>query len=137
MKSKEVDYKINDDHCRLLFTDIIDGQDIIGVTLYMDDCAYWCGSLLDIHETRKLIPHKDYQINATGITAAASILSAVIYAARHPNLGLLLPDDLDYKEYLRYVEPVLGPIVNKRIDIPDWDRIKNLQFEDFLVKTTI
>jgi homospermidine synthase len=143
MRSKEVDYKIDDSKCRLLFTDVTEGKDIIGVTLYTARHGiYWCGSLLDIEETRRLIDIPNYDINATGITAACSILSAAIYAIRHPNLGLLMPDDLDYKEYLSIVEPVLGPIINQRltdkqISETEWKKIKELQFGDFVHQATL
>ena len=66
---------------RIMNDEIIDGADELGVLLMGHDfTSWWCGSLLDIHESRKLVPHQQ----ATTLQVAISVVSA---AARKPADG--------------------------------------------------
>lgn len=123
-------YKLQKDQ-RIMTDEIIDGRDELGVLLLGHDFkAWWCGSLLDIHESRKLVPEQ----NATTLQVACSALSAIIWMIKNPEKGICIPDELPYEEILRDCFPYLGPFVSKEFD---WDPLKNRVdfFERFNKKT--
>ncbi len=98
---------------RILNDEIIDGKDELGCLVMGHDFgAWWIGSLLNIHEARKLVPGQ----NATTVQVAISVVAAVIYAINHPNLGVCLPDDIDHTEILKITKPYLGEFVSKPTD---------------------
>jgi len=98
---------------RILSDDIIDGIDELGCFLLGHDLrAWWIGSLLDINEARRLVPHQ----NATTVQVAISVVAAVNYMIKFPNEGICLPDDLDYKVILDFAKPYLGKFISKQID---------------------
>jgi homospermidine synthase len=105
---------------RIMNDEIIDGRDELGVLLMGHDfTSWWCGSLLDIHESRRLIPHQQ----ATTLQVAVSVVAAAIWMIKNPNSGFLLPDDIDHKEILKIAIPYIKPFVSKPVD---WTPLKNL-----------
>lgn len=107
---------------RIMTDEITEGADELGVLLMGHDySSWWCGSILDIHESRKLVPHQ----NATTLQVAAGVISAMIYAIKNPELGLLVPDELPYEEILSYAEPYLGTIVSQAYD---WNPLMNRSY---------
>ena len=69
---------------RILSDDIIDGRDELGVLLMGHDFkSWWCGSLLDIHTARKLVPHQQ----ATTLQVAASVVAAALWMIQNPRKG--------------------------------------------------
>jgi len=105
---------------RILADEIIDGEDQLGVLLMGHDFnAWWCGSLLDIHTSRKLVPHQQ----ATTMQVAISVVAAAIWMIKNPRRGFLLPDDLDHEEILKISLPYIKPFVSKAVD---WTPLKNL-----------
>lgn len=106
---------------RLLSDDIIDGTDELGCLLMGHDYqSWWIGSILDIHEARKLVPHQ----SATTVQVASGVVAALIYAMRHPNEGLCLPDDLDFREVLEIARPFLGKFISQPVA---WNPLINAQ----------
>ena len=105
---------------RILSDDIIDGRDELGVLLMGHDFkSWWCGSLLDIHTARKLVPHQQ----ATTLQVAASVVAAALWMIQNPREGFLLPDDIDHEAILKFATPYVAPFVS----IPsDWTPLKNL-----------
>ncbi|MFA7254567.1 MAG: saccharopine dehydrogenase C-terminal domain-containing protein [Candidatus Omnitrophota bacterium] len=105
---------------RILADDIIDGRDELGVLLMGHDFkSWWCGSLLDIHTTRKLVAHQQ----ATTLQVAVSVVGAALWMIQHPQEGFLLPDDIDHEFILKFATPYLVPFVS----IPsDWTPLQNL-----------
>jgi homospermidine synthase len=98
---------------RIMNDDIVDGRDELGVLLMGHPLtSWWYGSLLDIHEARRLAPHQ----NATTLQVAASILAAVQWLLANPRRGVRLPDELPYDEILAVAKPYLGPIASQRSD---------------------
>ena len=74
-------------------------MDELGVLVYgHEKNAYWYGSQLDIHRTRKII-EKDSQ-NATGLQVSSAVLAAVVWALENPEMGFVEPDEMDYKRCL-------------------------------------
>src|SRR6516225_4753292 len=70
--------------------------------------AWWCGTILDIDESRRLVPGQ----NATTLQVAASVLAAVNWMIRNPRQGVLLPDQLPHDEVLAVARPYLGKVIS-------------------------
>jgi len=100
---------------RIMNDEIIDGEDRLGVLLLGHPYkAWWTGSLLSIHEARALIPNQ----SATTVQVASAVYAAVAWAMQNPDRGLLVPDDLPWKEVLDYAEKYWGGIHSVAAD---WD----------------
>jgi len=105
---------------RIMSDEIIDGKDELGVLLMGHDFkSWWCGSLLDIHEARRLVPHQQ----ATTMQVAVSVVAAAIWMIKNPNRGFLLPDDIDHEEILEISNPYIKPFVSMPVD---WTPLKNI-----------
>lgn len=106
---------------RIMNDEIIDGKDELGCTLLgnlnNEPWIWFIGSLLDIHETRKIMQHE----SATTLQVAASIISAAMYAIENPNLGLVLPDDIDFEYILNKSLPFLGKFESRIVSLKEWD----------------
>lgn len=104
---------------RIMNDEITSGRDELGVLLMGHDFnSWWCGSLLDIRETRRLVPHQ----NATTLQVAVSVVAAALWMIENPRKGFCLPDDLDHEAILKVSKPYLGPFVSKAVD---WTPLKN------------
>ena len=98
---------------RILMKEIVKGIDELGVLLAgHKKNAYWYGSQLSIDEARKLAPHN----NATSLQVTAAVLSGVIWAMENPNLGIVEPDEMDFRRNLEISLPYLGPVVGQYTD---------------------
>ena len=98
---------------RIMGDDIIDGRDELGVLLMGHPLtSWWTGSLLDIHEARRLAPGQ----NATTLQVAAGLLGAIRWMWDNPASGVRLPDELPHDEVLATAAPYLGPMVSRRVD---------------------
>jgi homospermidine synthase len=105
---------------RIMSDEIIDGRDELGVLLMGHDFkSWWCGSLLDIHTARKLVPHQQ----ATTMQVAVSVVAAAIWMIKNPKRGFLLPDDVDHEEILEISMPYISPFVSQAVD---WTPLKHL-----------
>ncbi|MFT4559169.1 MAG: homospermidine synthase [Planctomycetaceae bacterium] len=122
---------------RIMTDEIISGRDELGCLLLGHDYgAWWCGSLLDIEETRELVGGQ----NPTTLQVACSVLGCVFWMIRNPQEGVNLPDNLPHEEIMDVALPYLGPVVSQPSDwrpvpedsVDDWDDL--WQFETFLVK---
>jgi len=106
---------------RILSDDIIKGEDELGCLLMgHDKKAWWIGSVLSIEEARQLVPGQ----NATTVQVAIGVVAAAIYAIRHPNKGLCLPDQLDHEEILEIAMPYLGRFISMPVD---WSPLDNAE----------
>jgi homospermidine synthase len=106
---------------RIMTNEITEGRDELGCLLMGHDYdSWWIGSLLDINETRKLVPGQ----NATTLQVAASVLAATLWMMRNPASGVCLPDDLPHTEILEDARPYLGPFISQPVD---WTPLKNWQ----------
>ncbi len=104
---------------RIMTDEIISGMDELGVLLLGHALnGWWVGSQLDIEETRRLAPHQ----NATTLQVAASVLGAVAWMIRNPQMGVNVPDDLPHEEVLAVANPYLGPCPSVQTD---WTPLKN------------
>jgi homospermidine synthase len=100
-------------HKRILGDDIDEGRDELGVLLMGHRRgAYWYGSQLSIEEARALAPHN----SATSLQVTAAVLAGMVWAMRHPERGVLEPDDLPYEELMPMIRPYLGPVVGAYTD---------------------
>ncbi|MEY4767908.1 MAG: hypothetical protein RL637_547 [Pseudomonadota bacterium] len=132
---------------RIMTDDIIKGQNELGVLLMGHDFkSWWTGSILDIQQSRELVPHQ----NATTLQVACSVVAAMIWMINNPRQGVCVPDDLPYQQILQFAEPYLGQLISQPVD---WTPLQNRvdfyqsyyqeistisddpwQFEAFLVK---
>jgi len=91
---------------RIMSDEITEGIDELGVLLMGHGLTtWWTGSQLDIHETRQLIKGQ----NATTLQVAAGVLSGLTFMIGNPHRGILVPDELPYREILDVAKPYLGP----------------------------
>jgi len=98
---------------RLIVEEITEGRDELGVLLMgHKKGAYWYGSQLDIHETRRLTPYN----NATSIQVCAPVLSGIIWALENPDRGIVEADEMDFDRNLEICRPYLGPVVGRYSD---------------------
>jgi len=103
---------------RIMTDEIISGRDELGCLLMGHDYkSWWIGSLLDIEESRRLVPNN----NATVLQVAASLIAALIWLIKNPFEGVCLPDDLPYREILDIAKPYLGPFKSMPVD---WTPLK-------------
>ncbi|OGW85161.1 MAG: homospermidine synthase [Omnitrophica bacterium RIFCSPHIGHO2_02_FULL_46_11] len=116
---------------RILNDDIISGRDELGCLLMGHDFkSWWIGSLLDIEETRRLVPHQ----NATTLQVAISAVAASIWSIQNPHEGIRVPDELPHEEILSIAKPYLGPFISKAVDWTPLQDRKN-RFLDYGSKT--
>ena len=105
---------------RIMNDEIIDGADELGVLLMGHDFkSWWCGSLLNIHDSRKHVPGQQ----ATTLQVAVSVVSAAIWMINNPKRGFCMPDDLDHEAVLKVSIPFISPFVSYAVD---WTPLKNL-----------
>ncbi len=98
---------------RILRNEIVSGRDELGCLLMGHDYkSWWIGSLLDINETRRLVPGQ----NPTTLQVASSLLGALFWMIRHPDQGVNLPDDLPHEDILNVAMPYLGPFMSQPVD---------------------
>jgi len=98
---------------RIMSDEITEGMDELGVLLMGHGLnAYWTGSQLDIHETRQLIPGQ----NATTLQVAAAVIGGLVWMIRNPTRGILVPDELPFKEILDVANAYLGPCPSVETD---------------------
>jgi homospermidine synthase len=91
---------------RIMTDEIAAGMDELGVLLMGHSLtSWWTGSQLDIHETRQLVQGQ----SATTLQVAAGVLSGLIFMIGNPCRGILVPDDLPYREILDVAGAYLGP----------------------------
>src|SRR5579859_2736838 len=98
---------------RILMDDIIDGIDELGVLLAgHKKNAYWYGSQLSIDEARKLAPYN----NATSLQVTSAVLAGVVWAMENPNMGIIEPDEMEFRRCIEVCTPYLGPVVGQYTD---------------------
>jgi len=115
---------------RIMSDEIIDGRDELGVLLMGHDFkSWWCGSILDIHTARKLVPHQQ----ATTLQVAISVVAAAMWMIENPTKGFLMPDDLDHEYVLKVSKPYIKPFISEAVD---WTPLKNIntKFTKFDIK---
>ncbi len=98
---------------RILYDEIVEGIDELGALLMGDFGAYWYGSQLSIGEARELLGPG---FNATSIQIAAPVVAGAIWLIRHPDRGLVEPEDLDHDFVMDICRPYLGPVVGVKTD---------------------
>ena len=148
LKEKNHKYQEN---TRLLTNEIIDGNDLLGLTYYLKDgTSYFIGSMLGINEARMLYENKyDNIVNSTNIQVVAGYISGIINLMKlnikNDKKGLMCPDILPVEKFMKYQLPFIGDFVFVECpyDLIDSDnifgklrnnKIKNWTFDKFLIK---
>jgi homospermidine synthase len=104
---------------RIVRDEIAEGMDELGVLLMGNPKgAYWYGSRLTIEQARELAPAN----SATSLQVVAGILGGMSWALRHPDAGLVEPDDLDHRVVLEAALPYLGEVAGV---YGDWTPLKD------------
>jgi homospermidine synthase len=112
---------------RIMTDEITSGADILG-SLVMGHPyqSWWCGTDLDIQESRRLVPHQ----NATTMQVAIAVVAACLWMLENPARGLCVPDDLPHEFVLKVSRPYLGKFLSVA---SDWNPLKHYfnAFEGF------
>ena len=104
---------------RLVKNEIVSGVDELGVLLMgHEKGAYWYGSRLSIVEARRLAPHN----SATSLQVTAPVVAGVIWALRHPDRGVVEPEEMDHAEIMEFIRPYLGQVVG---EYSDWTPLQD------------
>jgi homospermidine synthase len=104
---------------RIMTDEITGGADILGALIMGHPYqAWWCGSDLDIAESRRLVPHQ----NATTMQVAISVVAACCWMLENPARGMCVPDDLPHDFILGISKPYLGTWVSVA---SDWNPLKH------------
>lgn len=112
------DYRLQP-RVRIMTDEIIGGADILGVLVMGHPYqSWWCGSHLDIEESRRLAPHN----NATTVQVAISVVAASLWMLENPSRGVCLPDNLPHETVLAVSKPYLGTFIS---DPSDWNPLKH------------
>ena len=126
---------------RIMNDDIIGGQDILGVLLMGNPhMSWWTGSLLDIHEARRLVPHQ----NATTVQVAGGVFAGLLWMLKNTKEGLVYPDYLPHEDILKDAEKYWGgyystptnwlPSQTLASPFDKHSSEMNWQFNEFMVK---
>ena len=138
-------YEVNDNlkkyqkNKRLMTSDIIEGYDELGCTMFFENGdIYWIGSLLDIEEARSIYNNEHNNIiNATILKVVAGYIGAILYLIKciknKDYKGFLIPEDLPIKDIISITKPFLGPFGISKVE--DWTVTtkpdNKWQFQDF------
>jgi homospermidine synthase len=137
---KEKNYKYQD-NTRLFTNDIIDGRDELGLTYFLGNGdIFWIGSLLDIDEARDIYENKfNEKINATVVQVVGGYLSGIFHILdlnkKKQYNGVMVPEDLPYKEMYKRMKPFYGDFIFKKVT--DWDynmKTRSITFRDYKEK---
>ena len=112
------DYRLQS-RIRIMTDEIISGTDILGALVMGHPYhSWWCGTDLDIEESRRLVPHQ----NSTTMQVAISVVAACMWMVENPRRGLCVPDDLPHEYVLGISKPYLGKFVSVA---SDWTPLKH------------
>jgi homospermidine synthase len=104
---------------RILRDEISAGIDELGVLLMGHERGvYWYGSRLSVQQAREIAPFN----SATSLQVVAGILGGMVWALRHPEAGLVEPDEIDHDLVLEIARPYLGDMVGVW---GDWTPLKD------------
>lgn len=93
--------------------DLIDGTDELGVFMLSKNFGgWWIGSTQSVAESQALLPGQ----GPTVTLVAAGVLGAVMYAFKHPQLGVIHPEAMDENEVMTYVLPYLKPFQSSFVE---------------------
>jgi homospermidine synthase len=97
------------DNQRIFAEEITEGKDELGCLFLGHDLGgWWTGSVLDIDESRALVPHQ----NATTVQVAIGVIAAIIYCIKNPREGVCLPEHLPHDFVLEIAKPYLGEFLS-------------------------
>ncbi len=98
---------------RIICDDVLSGRDELGVLLAgHKKNAYWYGSQLTIDEARALAPYN----NATSLQVTSACLAGMVWAMENPNVGLVEPDEIDFRRNIEISQPYWGKVVGAYTD---------------------
>lgn len=94
---------------RIMTDEITSGHDALGALIMgHPHQSWWTGSILDIEESRRLVPGQ----NATTVQVAIGIVSAVKWMLENPQEGFFTPERIPHTYILENAKPYLGNFVS-------------------------
>ena len=112
------DYRLQS-KIRIMTDEITSGTDILGALVMGHPYkSWWCGTDLEIEESRRLVPHQ----NSTTMQVAISVVAACMWMVENPQKGVCVPDDLPHDYVLDISKPYLGKFVSVA---SDWTPLKH------------
>ncbi len=93
------------------------GEDRLGTLLLTDSFSWWCGSITNSTETKKIFDGYEFA-GPTSSQVVAGVLGAIQLILDKPALGILEPDDIPVSytpKMIKFVAPLLGEIYNERV----------------------
>lgn len=104
---------ISPDKPRIMNEEVFAGRDELGVLLLGHPfTGWWYGSVLDVHQARRLVPDN----NSTAVQVAAGVVAAAVWATKNPTSGFHEPEHLPHDEILDVARGYLGPIISQPTD---------------------
>ena len=119
-EQRENEYKPFEKTHVLTLPEIRTGYDSVGTLLIFSgkgeapEKMWWSGTVMNVNDAKKC---GFKNAGPTTIQVAASIYSAFNYVIDNQHLGLLTPEELDWKYILKTAKPFLGHVYSKEIDI--------------------
>jgi homospermidine synthase len=94
---------------RLPKKELIKGEDELGCFMISKDLgSWWIGTIQSVADAGKLCPNQ----SPTTLVVTAGVMSAVMYAFNHPEIGVIHPEDMDEDEVMNNILPYLYPFVS-------------------------
>jgi homospermidine synthase len=121
-----------------MYDDKLEGYDNVGACFLLEKnpvtgeekpWAYWTGSILHTDYTQKVL--KDPYFGPTVIQVMAGILSAVSYAIRYPNKGMIFSEDVSEAYILKRAKKYLGKFYSGPVSGCD---IRGVSLRDLFVE---
>lgn len=101
---------------RLPKKELIKGEDELGCFMLSKELgSWWIGTIQSVSDAEKLCPGQ----SPTTLVVTAGVMASVIYAFRHPNLGVIHPEEMDEEETMDMILPYLYPFVSYYVE--DWE----------------
>jgi homospermidine synthase len=132
------DEEIYQDYKRLMTSDITQGKDEVGATLFFQDGkVFWIGSILDINEARFIFNNELNEfINSTILQVVAGYIGGLIYIIKLINhnkkLGLILPEHLPVHDFVHSIKPFIGIFGIFKVDWTSDSSDNKWQFKEFI-----
>jgi homospermidine synthase len=102
---------------RLPKKELIDGLDELGCFMLSGDKEignWWIGTVQSVQDAEELCPGQ----SPTTLVVTAGVFTGIVYALKHPNLGVIHPEKMDVSESLDLTLPYWYPL--KSYHVPEW-----------------
>jgi homospermidine synthase len=105
------------DSLRLPKKELIDGLDELGCFMLSGNKelgSWWIGTVQSVKDANELCPGQ----SPTTLVVTAGVFTGILYALKHPNLGVIHPDEMNVEESLDITLPYWYPL--KSFMVKNW-----------------